>query len=186
MRGSKRRTVKRVEQSLLSDFQGQAITGKGNLRQLFRPARGARAISDAPDEVARARRSLRRRWQRSERKLRDWLNEHNGPDTNTGWSRVRGHIGPVSQFQFDQVSRTYAAEGKNVKMPVTLIRWWQQVCQVADDWSKAPMIRWEPTPEDARKYPVKGRPLPIMHCIAEDRHAELLDKERWYDEHYTS
>lgn len=70
-------------------------------------------------------------------------------------------------------------EHKNVKVPATLAKWWQQICSKAIEWQKEPILTWDPP--NGSDYKVAGKPLPTMHIITEDRHAELLRKERLLD-----
>jgi len=81
-------------------------------------------------------------------------------------------------LQFDVISKTYAAENKQVKVPATLFKWWKQITTIAASQGKDALLRIEPT-----NMKVDGRkdPAPELHIITADRHAELLRKEKIAD-----
>ena len=123
-------------------------------------------------------RRIARRAKESERTLGRWLLLHDGPDPRMkGIASSTGRVGHITQLQFDVVSRTYAAENKNMKVPARLWLFWCKIIDVATGQGKEPMLRIEPTnaPLGLRKR------YPSLHIITEDRHAELLEKERAYD-----
>lgn len=112
-----------------------------------------------------------RKSKQSERDLGHYLLEHNGPDPSFRLiSSSTGRVGHITELQFDVVSRTYAAENKNVKVPKKILGWWDQIVRVATDHGKQPLLRIVPS-NDEKKYPE-------FHIISAERHAELLDIER--------
>lgn len=152
--------------TLLSDFAGRPPK-----------PRGVRATSTAPAEVLRAKRSLLRRAKVSERDFAKWLMKYDGPDPRYAHlTSSTGRIGQISGLQADAVSEHYLAECKNVIVPTTLAKWWQQICDKAVQWGKDPILMWEPP--NGADFKVAGKPLPDMHIITAARHAELLDYER--------
>lgn len=116
----------------------------------------------------------------SERKLGRHLIENDGPDPammpGGGIVSSTGRVGHITGLQFDVRSRTYAAENKNVKMPAILFDWWLQICQVAKGQGKEPLLRWEPSNEDA------PRGIEPMVVITQTRHADLLAYEKVFTE----
>jgi hypothetical protein len=115
----------------------------------------------------------------SERGLGDHLIQNDGPDPHLvpggGIVSSRGRVGHITGLQFDVLSKTYAAENKQVVMPANLYRWWVQICQVAKGQSKQPLLRWEPSNEN------KPRDVQPMVIITQSRHADLLAYEKLYD-----
>jgi hypothetical protein len=155
---------------MLSDFAGRPLA-----------PRGVKAASDSPEEVKRAKRALLRRAKRSERDFAKWLILHDGPDPKyKHMTTSTGRIGHINQIRADCLSMTYLGENKNEKVPAKLAGWWQLICEKAIEWGKDPVLRWEAP--NASDYKVAGKPLPDMHIITAERHAELLLKEKWYDE----
>lgn len=82
-----------------------------------------------------------------------------------------GRVGHVTALQFDAISLHYAAENKNEKVPATWWAYWKKIVEKSADWGKHPLLRIEPTNDDATR-------LPRLHIITEERHAELLEYER--------
>lgn len=117
---------------------------------------------------------------RSERAGGHWLDKHDGRDPK--WEGVASsalRVGHITGLQFDMVSLHYAAENKNVKLPATILKWWLQIVGIANRHGKDALLRIEPTNE----VKVLGAPkrVPAMHIITEERHAELLRKEKLAD-----
>jgi hypothetical protein len=111
-----------------------------------------------------------RRSKESERTLGRFLLEHDGPDPAlAAITSSTGRVGHITDLQFDVLSRSYAAENKQVKVPVKLLAWWLKIIAISAQHNKQPLLRIEPTNE---------RRLPAMHIITAERHAELLDIER--------
>lgn len=109
-----------------------------------------------------------------------WFIENDGPDPRfpPGSSLVTstGRVGHITQLQFDGLSRTYASENKNMRVWAGLWGFWIKVVGAAIDFGKEPVIRIEPT--NPVPTQVKGRPVPNLHIITEERHAYLLRCER--------
>lgn len=123
-----------------------------------------------------------RRSKQSERDLGHWLLKHDGlTDHWKGIASSTGRVGHISGLQFDCVSDSYVAENKQVKLPATIFKWWLQINQIAVSHHKDALLRIEPTNE------VKGIMIPkgvkSLHIITEERHAELLRKEKFYDDY---
>lgn len=131
--------------------------------------------------VSDAQRRLRRSKQ-SERDLGHWLLEHDDPDPRfKGIASSTGRVGHITSLQFDVISKKYAAENKQVRLPAKILRWWKQINDVAVDQGKDALLRIEPTNEQL-SVPVRLRKkVPSLHIITEDRHAELLAAEKERD-----
>jgi hypothetical protein len=117
---------------------------------------------------------------RSERAGGHWLQKHDGIDPHwAGVASSASRVGHITGLQFDMVSPHYAAENKNVKLPATIFKWWVQIVGVANRHGKDALLRIEPTNE----VTVLGVPkrVPSLHIITEERHAELLAKEKIAD-----
>lgn len=122
-----------------------------------------------------------KRSKQTERNLGHWLKEHDGEDPH--WKFVASsalRVGHVTGLQFDVVSKTYAAECKNVKLPATIMKWWLQINQIATQQGKDALLYIEPT-NDVK---ILGAPKKVspLHIITEERHAELLRIAREYDD----
>ena len=109
-----------------------------------------------------------------------WFIEHDGPDSRFppggGLVSTTGRVGHVTGLQFDILSRHYAGENKHEKVPATWWKYWLKVVSKAIEQGKAPVLRVEPTNDDAAT--ALGRRVPNLHIITEERHAELLGYER--------
>ena len=124
---------------------------------------------------------IQRRIKRSKQSERDgghWLEKHDGFDPM--WKHVAssaGRVGHITGLQFDMVSNHYTAENKQVKLPVKFLQWWMQIVDISVTHGKDALLRIEPT--NVLVGPRKK--APILHIITEERHAELLRKEKEYD-----
>jgi hypothetical protein len=114
---------------------------------------------------------IQRRAKESERALARWLIRHDGLDPLYRLvASSTGRIGHLTGLQFDVASKTYDAENKNMVVPAGLWKAWQQVCRLAKEHGKEPLLRLEPSNTDK-----KG--VPILHIITEERHRDLLIAE---------
>lgn len=120
-----------------------------------------------------------KRSKQSERDLGHWLKEHDGPDPRFwGIASSTGRVGHITALQYDVVSKTYAAENKQVKMPAKFIQWWMQIIDVANREGKEPLLRIEPTNVLTGTLRKKA---PEMHILTASRHAELLRIAKDYE-----
>lgn len=114
----------------------------------------------------------------SERELGRHLISNDGVDPRLtpggGIASSTGRVGHITGLQYDVASKTYAAENKQVAMPMILFKWWLQICQVAKGAGKEPLLRWEPSNEDA------PRGIEPMIVVTQSRHTDLLSYERLY------
>ena len=120
-----------------------------------------------------------KRSKQSERDIGHWLELHDGVDPrfqHIASSALR--VGHITQMQFDVVSKTYACENKQVKLPAKFVQWWLQIIDVAAANDKEPLLRIEPTNVLVGVFRKKA---PEMHIITAERHAELLRAERQYE-----
>lgn len=121
-----------------------------------------------------------RKSKQTERNLGHWLQKHDEEDPRwTGIASSAARVGHVTGLQFDVVSKSYAAECKNVKLPATIMKWWIQINQVATTHGKDALLYIEPTNE-VLSMGVRKK-VPTLHVITEERHAELLRKEKLAD-----
>ena len=116
----------------------------------------------------------------SERDLGHWLILNDGPDPRLvyGAAASTGRVGHITALQYDVASKTYAAENKNVKLPIKFVQWWMQIIDVAAREGKEPLLRIEPS--NVLVGPRKK--VPEMHIITAERHAELLKYEKDYEQ----
>ena len=129
--------------------------------------------------VSEQKRRLRKSKQ-TERDSGKWLLEHDGPDPM--WNRVSsstGRVGHITQLQFDVVSRQYAGEVKNIIVPARLFGFWVKIVSIAANHGKNPVLIIVPNNEHKQAgFPKK---VPAMHILTDERHAELLAKEKELD-----
>lgn len=120
-----------------------------------------------------------KRSKQSERDLGHWLLDHDGPDLRfKGIASSTGRVGHITNLQFDVISKTYAAENKQVRVPALLWRWWKKITDVAIDQGKEPLLRIDPTNQDLSVPARLRKRIPSLHILTEGRHAELLDAEQ--------
>jgi hypothetical protein len=115
-----------------------------------------------------------KRSKQSERDLGHWLTKHDGPDARLrGIASSTGRVGHITNMRYDVTSKTYAAENKQVRLPVKLLNWWLLINDVAREQRKEALLRIDPSnlPLGSRKT------IPEMHIITKERHAELLSFE---------
>lgn len=132
-------------------------------------------MSDASEIKRRLRRS-----KDAERRMGKWLLANDGADPRLrpgmGTVTSTGRVGHITALRFDTLSRSYAGESKQVIVPSKLWKWWILINQVAFENGKLPLIRIEPTNQSPTH--VNGKPIPYLHILTEERHAELLRAER--------
>jgi hypothetical protein len=125
----------------------------------------------------------KRRLRKSKQAERDsgrWLLDNDGPDPI--WQNVSsstGRVGHITQLQFDVVSRNYAGEVKNIIVPARLFGFWLKIVSIASSHGKNPVLIIVPNNE--HKQVGVPKKAPSLHIITEERHAELLRKERLAD-----
>lgn len=121
-----------------------------------------------------------RKAKQAERDSGKWLLEHDGEDHK--WSGVAsstGRVGHITQLMFDVISKHYAGEVKNIIVPAKLFGFWVKIVSVAAQHGKDPVLIIVPNNE--QKLVGFPKKVPALHIITEERHAELLEKERAYD-----
>jgi hypothetical protein len=134
------------------------------------------ALSDIQRRIKRSK--------QAERNIGHWLQKNDGEDPR--WKNIAssaGRVGHLTGLQFDAVSKTYAAESKQIKLPAKLLQFWIQIIDVAIAQGKEPLLYIEPTNVLVGMFRKKS---PVWHVITEERHAELLQKERIADEAMSS
>ncbi len=120
------------------------------------------------------------RSKQSERDLGKWLLEHDGEDPRwRGISSSTGRIGHITSLQFDCVSKHYAAENKQIKLPARMLDWWLKIVGISVTQGKDALLSIESTNVVAVRGVLK-KPM-RMHIITADRHAQLLAKEKIAD-----
>jgi hypothetical protein len=92
-----------------------------------------------------------------------------------------GRIGHVTNIQADTLSLHYLGENKNEVIPLKWLRYWDKINKRAAEWGKDPVLVLDPPPDNRNAV---NPNLPNLHVITPERHAELLAKERWYEEHH--
>jgi hypothetical protein len=112
--------------------------------------------------------SARRKGNRLEKLTGKWLQqvdepcEEFGNITSSTW-----RVGHYPNLQIDVVSKRIAAECKSrKKLPKYIIEAFEQIIEEADKVDKAALLV------------LKANYKPVLHCITQERHAELLEYER--------
>ena len=125
-------------------------------------------------------RSIARRAKEAERNAGRWMLQFDGPDPM--WSKVTsstGRVGHITGLQFDVASLHYCTESKNILMSLRLQRFWRQIQEIAVTHGKDACLVIKPSnplPSDKRhKHDA------TWHVITQERHSELLEKERIAD-----
>lgn len=156
---------KRGDSSMLSDPFGEPLSKPRTV-----------VSAELAADVRRNRQRILRRAKDSERDFAKWLVQHDGPDTTHPKSMTTstGRIGHVTGIQADVLSRTYLGENKHEIVPVKWLRYWQKINEKATEWGKDAVMRFDPSN-------TLGKKIPEWHLITPARHAELLRKEREYD-----
>jgi len=103
---------------------------------------------------------------RFERDVAEWIRQNDGIDEKYATTST-GRLGPNNSLQFDVPGVKYAVECKHRStVPKWLIEAWEQVIEVAEKEGKHPLLA------------IKKNYKPVIHCITEERHQELLKYER--------
>jgi hypothetical protein len=114
---------------------------------------------------------------RFEREVAKWIKEHDGIDGEHYAVTESGRLGAgYNSLGFDIPAIRYSVECKHrSSVPKWLMEAWEQVIEVNGSENdkhktdKAPLLV------------IKKNYKPLLHCITEERHAELLRKEKKYD-----
>ena len=127
-----------------------------------------------------SQRSLIRRSKQSERDIGKRMLDADGPDPM--FSKIAsstGRVGHITSLRFDTVSRTYATENKNRKLPVWLINAWILINQRASDFHKNALLHIEP-PNAPKTIPLNGQQVKLgnMAIITQEHHEELIHHEQ--------
>lgn len=131
-----------------------------------------------------SQRSLGERAKRSERTVAKRTTAADGPDPNFKHiASSTGRVGHITALQFDAISRSYVTENKNRVMPTWLIKAWIQVNQRAVDFHKNPFLHIDP-PNMPKTFLINGKNMPLstMAIIAQDRHEQLMRRDRTLSE----
>lgn len=138
------------------------------------------SVAPAKPKAALAQRALNRRAKTSERNIARKMVEIDGPDPNfEKITTSTGRVGQLTHLQFDAISKSYVTENKNRVLPLWLVKAWIQIQQRALDFHKAALLHIEP-PNMEKNFPLNGErhKTSNMHIITEERHRELIEKEK--------
>ena len=127
-----------------------------------------------------SQKSLIRRSKQSERDIGKRMLDADGPDPM--FSKIAsstGRVGHITSLRFDTVSRTYATENKNRKLPIWLIKAWILIQQRAHDFNKNALLHIEP-PNLPKTVPLNGQQIKMenMAIITQTHHEELIHHEQ--------
>lgn len=124
--------------------------------------------------------ALGQRAKRSERQGARDLTSVDGPDPY--FQRIAsstGRVGHITALQIDAISRSYVMENKNRVMPSWVIKAWVIINQKAKEYNKAAILRIDP-PNMPKTMLVGGKnvPLSTMAIISQERHEELISRDK--------
>jgi hypothetical protein len=134
----------------------------------------------AKPKATPSQKSIIRRAKNSERNIARRMLEIDGADpAYRNVTSSTGRVGHITGMQIDAVSATYVTENKNRTMPLWLNKAWIQIVQRAEDFSKHALLHIEPS-NIAKEYVINGfkRKTPTMAIITQDRHEDLIMKEK--------
>jgi hypothetical protein len=125
-------------------------------------------------------RGIMSRSKRTERKAARRMVEIDGPDPNfQKIASSTGRVGHITNLQFDAVSKNYATEIKNRKIPTWMVKAWIQIQQRAIDFNKNALLYMEP-PNMPKTFPLNGQnhKSSDLVIITQARHEELILAEK--------
>lgn len=85
----------------------------------------------------------------------------------------------MTNLQADMLSLHYLGENKNEIVPKKWLRYWDKINARANEWGKDAVLILDPPRENRGSV---NPDLPNLHIITPARHAELLAKEKFYDD----
>lgn len=124
--------------------------------------------------------SLQRRSKTSERNIAKRMVAADGPDPNFQHiATSTGRIGHITNIRVDAISAHYVTENKNRTLPVWIIDAWLLINQRAVDFNRNALLHLDP-PNMPKEMIINGtkEKLGTMSIITQDRHEELIAKER--------
>lgn len=150
----------------------------GMLRDPFGNPLTEKVVESSPEQK-KSKQALLRRSKTAEREFARWLTTEDGFDPRyRNLTTSTGRIGQITGIQADILSVHYIGEAKNEKFPLKWLRYWHKIVSKGTEWKKDPILLILPP----NRGEVDPR-LPALHIITPERHAELLRKEKYYDEH---
>lgn len=117
-------------------------------------------------------------WESTEREAARWLQEHSGVDPSPPVPlSSTGRCGAI--LRYDASSAVYCGEAKRRLLPKWLFVAWAQICFLAHERGTRHPVMILDFVSEQKTAPHKGKNIrvPRVHCITEDRHAELLSYE---------
>lgn len=127
-----------------------------------------------------SQKSLQRRSKTSERAIAKRMVAADGPDPSfQNIATSTGRIGHITNIRVDAISAHYVTENKNRTLPAWLIDAWLLINQRAVDFNRNCLLHLDP-PNMPREMLINGekKKLGTMAIITQDRHEELIVKER--------
>ena len=128
--------------------------------------------------------SLRRRYNTSERNIGKRMLEADGADpVFKNIATSTGRIGHITNIRADTVSKNYIVENKNRTIPKWIIDAWILILQKAEDFQKHALLHLEP-PNLPKEFPINGvkKKTDTMAVIQQSRHESLIVSERHLNE----
>jgi hypothetical protein len=134
-------------------------------------------------ETAAAKR-IRVRSKNTERKIAKVMALGDGEDpTYKNVASKNGRVGFITGMRIDTVSKNYIVEAKNRVLPKWLLDAWILLQQRKVDFNKNILLYIEP-PNLPKEFRINGvlQKTSSLHVITQERHLELIQKERELEE----
>lgn len=131
-------------------------------------------------------------WKKTERETAKWFQIYDGVDEDSIFSKLKsstGRLGHLFSLGFDAISKHYFIEVKHRKWSKEIWNMWVQINQISIEHKVRNPVLVLSFSNETQKYFIcenKKYETPEMHIITPDRHKELLEKERLYDEANTN
>jgi hypothetical protein len=126
-------------------------------------------------------------WRKREQEAGIWLGKHAGEDNDPIFRRLKSSLNRVGQYSalgYDVTSEKYIGEVKERKLPQWLTKAWIQAQQCAI-WRKKHAVLFLYLKGVETEFTFEGQKYKVptpLNVITQERHAELLDKERKLEE----
>lgn len=147
-----------------------------------------KAVTEKGAEKGPGKKRRSKTWRTREQESGVWLGKHAGEDTDPVFSRLKSNlnrVGFINSLGYDLTSEVYVGEVKErSSLPSWLWQAWLQVNQAALGRKKHAVLFLHAKNVD-KTYSFEGKKYPVpnpIHLISQQRHEQLLEKERRLEE----
>lgn len=175
--------IRSKKEWVCKECSAKHLTFEGFCRQCGAAGTLEEVVLVVKKTASETQKSIRRRSKNAERNIARKMTQLDGRDSN--FDRIAtstGRVGQYTNLQFDAVSKTYATEAKNRRLPAWLLKSWVQIQQISINLHKNALLYLEP-PNAVRDFPLNGEKHKnsMMHIITEYRHEQLIGQEQLVD-----